>query len=298
MPNPVSWFAHHLPDRFHRVEVLGNHVVELAVPFLYFAPAPYAALGGAATVGFQAWLMLTGNFSWLNALTVVLAVPTFTDGVLAGLLPVAAPEAAPTPAFLSVLAAVVALLVVVRSVRPVANMLSPGQVMNTAFDPLHLVNTYGAFGSITRARYQLVVEGTDATSPTEGDWTAYAFKGQPVDPGERPPQWAPYHLRLDWQLWFAAMRPRPGGRQRWLLALVEALLSGDDDTLALLDEEPFPDDPPECVRVLRYRYRYTTPAERRETGDWWRRERVGTYLGPRSLRDFEAGAPGAPLGGY
>ncbi len=285
MPNPLSWHAHHLPDRFHRLETLGNHVVELAVPFLYFAPQPFAAVGGAATVGFQAWLMVTGNFSFLNALTIVQATVLFDDGVLAALLPVEAPAAAPTPVPLTVAAALVTVLVVALSVRPALNLLSPGQAMNTAFDPLHLVNTYGAFGSITKTRYQLVIEGTDADDPGEDDWEEYEFQGQPVRPDERPPQWAPYHLRLDWQLWFAAMRPRPGPRQRWLLAFLEALLEGDDE-LALLAADPFQDGPPEQVRVLRYRYRFTTPEERAETGRWWERERVGTYVPAVSLPEL------------
>ncbi|MFC6726756.1 lipase maturation factor family protein, partial [Halobium palmae] len=94
MPNPVSWYAHNLSGRFHRAEVFGNHVVELAVPFLYFAPQPFAALAGVATILFQGWLTITGNFSWLNALTIVLAVSTFSDGALASVLPVAAPATA------------------------------------------------------------------------------------------------------------------------------------------------------------------------------------------------------------
>ncbi|MFB6091119.1 MAG: lipase maturation factor family protein [Halobellus sp.] len=299
IPNPASWFAHHLPDRFHRIEVLGNHVVELAVPFLYFAPQPFAAVGGAATVLFQAWLMVTGNFAWLNALTIVQAIATFGGGTIAVVLPVsvappavAPPAIAPTPTFLTALALIVAFLVVALSVRPAANMLSPTQVMNTAFDPLHLVNTYGAFGSITTERYQLVIEGTDAAEPSDDDWRAYEFAGQPVRTDERPPQWAPYHLRLDWQLWFAAMQPRPGPRQRWLLALLEKLLEGDEDTRSLLRTTPFPDDPPERIRVLRYRYRFTTPAERDETGEWWVRERVGTYVEPTSLEELRAGGLG------
>jgi hypothetical protein len=286
MPNPLSWYAHHLPDRFHRLEVLGNHVVELAVPFLYFAPQPFAAIAGLLTIGFQGWLMLTGNFAWLNALTIVLAVSTFSDGVLAAVLPVAAPAGAtaPTPLALFVLAGAVALVVLALSVRPALNILSQGQVMNTAFDPLHLVNTYGAFGSITKTRYQIVIEGTDAENPAPGDWRAYEFKGQPVDPGERPPQWAPYHLRLDWQLWFAAMEPAPR-RHPWFLALLEDLLAGDAATLSLLGSNPFPEEPPRQVRAVRYRYRYTTPAERRETGQWWARERLGTYVRPVSAED-------------
>ncbi len=297
MPNPLSWHAHSQPSFFHRLETLGNHVAELAVPFLYFAPQPYAAVGGAATILFQSWLMVTGNFAWLNALTVVQAVATFGDGVLASLLPVSAPETvAPTPLPLEAAAVVVGVVVLYLSVRPAKNMLSEAQAMNASFDPLKVVNTYGAFGSITRDRYQLVIEGTDAEDPDEGDWTAYEFEGQPVRTDERPSQWTPYHLRLDWQLWFAAMRPRPGRRQRWLLALLEALLEGDDDKRSLLRDDPFDGDPPERVRVLRYRYRFTTPEERAETGDWWVRERVGTYVAPVALSDPRSGGPGAAFG--
>jgi hypothetical protein len=292
IPNPLSWVAHHLPDRFHRAEVLGNHVVELAVPFLYFAPQPFAAVGGLATILFQAWLMATGNFSWLNALTIVLAIPTLSDGLLLAALPIAAPATAATPAALTAISLLVAALVIALSVRPVANMLSPSQAMNASFDPLHLVNAYGAFGSVTRDRYQLVIEGTTAEAPDEDDWHAYEFAGQPVRTDERPPQWAPYHLRLDWQLWFAAMRPRPGPRQRWFLAFLEALLEHDPAVRSLLGDDPFPDGPPERVRVLRYRYRFTTPAERAETGQWWHRERLGTYVGPVSLPELRVGSGG------
>jgi len=284
MPNPMSWHAHHLPDRVHRLETLGNHVVELAVPFLYFAPEPYAAVGGLATIGFQGWLLLTGNFAWLNALTIVQAIPTGSDDVLASVLPLAVPASGAPPAYLEWAALGVLGLVGMLSVQPVKNMLSQQQVMNTSFDPLNLVNTYGAFGAVTKTRYQLVIEGTRAEQPGEADWQEYTFKGQPVRPDERPPQWAPYHLRLDWQLWFAAMRPRPTRRQRWLFAVLEALLAGTDDTLGLLRQAPF-DEPPEKIRVLRYRYRYTTPEERADTGDWWRRERMSVYVPSLSLEE-------------
>jgi hypothetical protein len=180
----------------------------------------------------------------------------------------------------------------VLSVRPALNLVSERQTMNSAFDPLHLVNTSGAFGSITRERHEIVVQGTRESDPdpdpASGDWETYTFPGKPTDPGRRPPQWAPYHLRLDWQLWFAAMSPRPGRRQRWLLAFLERVLDGDEATLSLVRTNPFGDDPPEQVRVLRYRYRYTTPEKRATSGDWWRRERVGTYVGPVSRTDLRA----------
>ncbi|MFT4883803.1 MAG: hypothetical protein ACI8U4_001316 [Natronomonas sp.] len=296
IPNPLSWFAHHLPDRFHRVEVLGNHVVELAVPFLYFAPQPYASIGGALTIGFQLWLMLTGNFAWLNALTIVQAIPTFSDDVLLSLAPssvgASVPSAASTPIYLQAAAIVLTTVVVVRSVKPAANILSRTQAMNASFDPVHLVNTYGAFGSITKRRYQLVIEGTDADEPGPGDWQEYDFKGQPVATDERPPQWAPYHQRLDWQLWFAAMRPQPGPRQRWLLRLLEELLANDEATLGLINYNPFPDEPPEKIRVLRYRYEFTDPEERAETGEWWSRRQVGTYVEATTLSELRTAGIG------
>jgi hypothetical protein len=288
IPNPLSWYAHHLPDRFHRIEVLGNHVVEIAIPFLYFAPQPYAAIGGVATIGFQGWLMLTGNFAWLNALTIVQAVATFSDGVLTAVLPVEAPAAAATastPLYLEALAVVLAVVVLFKSVQPVRNILSERQVMNTSFDPLRLVNTYGAFGSITRDRYQLVVQGTtDDVVTDDTEWETYEFKGQPTDPGERPSQIAPYHYRLDWQLWFAAMRRSPR-RSPWFLALVKRLLNADDATRSLLATDPFGGEPPTHVRALRYRYEFTAPEARRQTGQWWNRELVGTYVQPVARDD-------------
>ncbi|WP_137289311.1 lipase maturation factor family protein [Natronorubrum halophilum] len=303
IPNPLSWYVHHRSDRFHRVETFGNHVVELAVPFLYFAPQPASALAGAATIGFMGWLMLTGNFAWLNALTIVLAIATFSDGVLEAVLPVSAieavlpvssPESVATPLYLEGAAVVVAVIVIAMSVRPVANMLSESQTMNTAFDPLHLVNTYGAFGSVTRDRYEVVIEGaTDERIDEETDWKAYRFKGKPTDLGRRPPQIAPYHLRLDWQLWFAAMAPTPR-RHPWFLRFLATLLEGDESIRGLLAEDPFAgrEEEPTHVRATRYRYRYTTPEERAETGDWWRRERVGTYVEPVTLEDVRIRGPG------
>ena len=293
MPNPLSWYVDKLPKRVHRASVGVHHVVELVVPFFYFAPQPLAAIAGLVTICYQGWLLLTGNFAWLNALTIVLAISTFEDALLAplaALLPVGStPSAsaaqvgpvATTPPSLALQGAVLGVLVVVivLSYWPVRNMLSDTQAMNRSFDPLHLVNTYGAFGSITRERYELVIEGTQDDELTEKtDWEPYECKGKPTDPGRRPPQWAPYHLRLDWQLWFTAMTPRP--RRQWFPAFVGKLLEGDEDVRELLREDPFDGEAPTYIRVRRYRYEYTTPEERRETGNWWKREVVNNYYGP------------------
>ncbi|MFJ7147526.1 lipase maturation factor family protein [Streptomyces sp. NPDC100445] len=276
MPGPLSWFFHHLPAPLHRVEAAANHVTQLVVPFLLFTPQPVASVAAALMIVTQLWLVLSGNFSWLNWITIVLAVSALR-------LPGPAPSVGPAPLWYEVLVLAVAALLLFLSHRPVMNMISRRQVMNRSFDPLHLVNTYGAFGSVSRVRHEVVVEGTlDGTPREDSDWREYAFRGKPGDPRRWPRQFAPYHLRLDWLMWFAALSPGYAGE--WFGGLVERLLDNDRDTLRLLRASPFPPDtPPRYVRARLFRYRYTSPRERRETGACWERTYVREYLPPTRL---------------
>ncbi|MFJ8944528.1 lipase maturation factor family protein [Streptomyces sp. NPDC102395] len=276
MPGPLSWFFHHLPKPLHRVEVAANHVTQLVVPFLLFTPQPVATAAAALMILTQLWLVLSGNFSWLNWITVVLAVPALA-------LPADPPPVPDAPLWYVVVVLAVAAFLLFLSHRPVLNMLSRGQVMNRSFDPLHLVNTYGAFGSVSRVRYEVVVEGTLDERPREdSDWREYEFRGKPGDPRRWPRQFAPYHLRLDWMMWFAALSPAYAGS--WFGALVERLLEDDRDTLRLLRRSPFPPGtPPRHVRARLFRYRFTTWRELRETGACWERTFVREYLPPTRL---------------
>jgi len=282
MPNPLSWYFHWMPHAIHTSGVVFNHIAEVIVPFAYFAPQPFASIAGIITIVFQGVLIVSGNLSWLNWLTVVLCIPLISDKWLAWL-PVHPPaDFAAVPAYhitMYVVAAGVALL----SIAPVLNMLSPRQMMNASFEPLHLVNTYGAFGSITRERYEIVLEGTDEANLTDmTKWREYEFKGKPGDPARRPPQVAPYHMRLDWLMWFEAMAPAP--HSGWFFNLLGGLLQGDRNTLSLLRANPFPDAPPRYIRAQYYLYKFTTPDEHHKSGLWWNRQLVGTFYGPASLR--------------
>jgi hypothetical protein len=283
MPNPSSWFVHHLPRWWHKLEVLGNHVTELIVPFLYVLPQPLAGAGAVMTIGFQGWLMVTGNFSWLNFLTAVIAFPLIPDYFYEFMLLVPLKPAELTKPDLvhQVLIYVYASVVLILSYWPAKNLFSSRQVMNAGFDPFSLVNTYGAFGSITKTRYELVVQGREEG----GDWKTFEFKGKPTDPGRMPPQWAPYHLRLDWQMWFAAMRNRP---RYWLMPMLSKLMSQDEEFLKLIHKNPFDDEKsPDQVRVLRYRYSYTDPAEWWNEGRWWNRKFVEELIPPKRRNDLD-----------
>ena len=87
LPNPLSWFLHQAPSWFHALEALGNHAVELIVPFFLFGPRRLRHIAGAVTIAFQTWLILSGNLSFLNYLTIAIAVACFDDSLLARLAP-------------------------------------------------------------------------------------------------------------------------------------------------------------------------------------------------------------------
>ncbi|WP_069169999.1 lipase maturation factor family protein [Streptomyces griseus] len=278
MPGPLSWFFHRLPKPAHRVEVAANHVTQLAVPFLLFTPQPVASAAAGLMAITQLWLVLSGNFAWLNWLTVVIALSVIDWSPLAG----PAPTAAAPPIWYEVVVVAVTALVLLLSYRPARNLLSRRQVMNRSFDPLHLVNTYGAFGSVSRVRLEVVVEGTDEPVVHAGTrWREYGFRGKPGDPRRLPRQFAPYHLRLDWMMWFAALSPAYA--HSWFGPFVERLLLGDRDTLRLLRHNPFPDAPPIHVRARVFHYTFTDLRELRATGRWWNRTYVRDFMRPASL---------------
>ncbi len=282
MPNPLSWFFHWAPQWVNKGGVLWNHFAELLIPFAYFLPQPIAGIAGIITIAFQLTIIVSGNLSWLNWITLFLAFSTLDAKFLSGLVSWRPPTLTAPHPMLEWFHYAIAGLVVLMSIPVIANMLSARQIMNTSFNSLHLVGTYGAFGSITRPRYEVIVEGTedDAALPN-ARWREYQFKGKPGALDYRPPQIAPYHLRLDWLMWFAAMsdyRDYP-----WFVNFVAKLLEGDAAVLSLLRENPFPGHPPRYVRATLYEYHFTTAEERRRTGNWWKRTLTRPYFPAVSL---------------
>jgi hypothetical protein len=287
LPNPLSWYFHRLPKPMHRFAVLFSHFVQLVVPFGLFAPQPVASVAAGLIIFHQLWLIVSGNYSWLNWLTAVLGIAGLSDGVLR----VAEPSLAARPIGFEGVLWVVTAGTIALSIQPVMNLFSKNQLMNYSYNRFHLVNTYGAFGSVTKERHEIVIEGTsDAVVGPWTVWKEYGFRGKPGDPKRMPPQIAPYHLRLDWMIWFlpfaVAVTPqgiRVRGYERWFLRFVQRLLKGDEAMLRLLRVNPFADEPPKLVRAVFYRYRYADARTRRETGAWWTREKLGMYLPEVSL---------------
>jgi hypothetical protein len=294
LPNPLSWFFHQLPSWFQRFSVLFSHFVQVIVPFGLFAPKRVAAVSGALIIFHQMLLIVSGNYSWLNWLTVVLGLTALGDSVWSIFF--ALPETASGRSFFysGTIYALIALTLCL-SIQPTLNFFSRNQRMNYNYNPLHLVGSYGAFGSVTKERYEIIIEATEDKILIPGtEWKEYQFKAKPGYVHRRPPQIAPYHLRLDWMMWFLpfSVRILPAGGlehpyELWFLRFIAKLLEADSGTLSLLKSAPFQNHPPQYIRALFYRYQYTDPRERKETGAWWKRTLVGEYLPPVTRNQME-----------
>lgn len=296
MPGPLSRQAHLLPRWFHRGEVVGNHFAQLVVPWFLFAPllgtvvpgpvpAVIGAVAAAVVIATQAWLVVTGNFAWLNWMTIVIA---FSAIGLPGIGSDARPAASDPPWIVDgmplywvVVTGAVGALYAVLSWWPLRNLFARRQLMNASFNRWQLANAYGAFGTVTKERIEIVVEGTMDDDPDAATWHEYGFKGKPGDVRRIPRQYAPYHLRLDWLMWFL-----PLGRSLddWFTAFLVRLLEADAPTLRLLAHDPFAGERPRWVRAVSYRYRFTGREEFRRTRARWTRDRRRPVLGPVSLR--------------
>jgi len=287
IPNPLSPGFHFLPHSVHAFGVLYNHLCELILPWFLLAPRRLRVAAGVLLFGFQGTLILSGNLAFLNWLTLVPILACFDDDFLRWLLPRRArgwldrrPTAAEPARGHQIAAGALAALVAVLSLEPIGNLLSSHQAMNRSFDRFALVNTYGAFGSVGEQRDELIIEGTrDAVVGEATSWQAYELPCKPGDPLRRPCVLGPYHYRLDWLMWFAAMGTPD--QYPWAVNLIAKLLEGDPSVRPLLARDPFPDAPPRFIRVERYRYRFAGYGE----DAWWKRERIGQWLEPIAADD-------------
>ena len=289
IPGPFSRWFHFLPHGILKAGVWFNHLAELIAPGFVFGPRIARHIAGVVIILFQVNIFLSGNLSFLNLLTVVPALACLDDACWSRILPHALVRQAQEAAAQSVeskpmhtTAIVVTIIISLLSIRPAINLMSSQQIMNTSFDPLDLVNTYGAFGTVGKERYNVIFEGTlDNDSSEQAHWKPYIYKGLPVSLERPSPQIAPYHLRFDWQMWFASMSTP--SEYPWTLHLVYKLLHHDPDAIKLFAHDPFAGQPPRYVRAILYRYAFAPPGN--SQGQVWKRSRIDTWLPPMAAND-------------
>lgn len=266
LPTPLAWYMQQLPDWFQKASVGFLFVVELLVPFLFFAPRRIRHVAAWLTIALQVLILLTGNYTFFNFLTIGLCMWLFIEPE---------PECRASKGVTIGLAAIIGLLSGLVCLQLFSVWLPPGgkTVLRVA-DPLRIVNSYGLFAIMTTTREEIIVEGSN-----DGvTWLAYEFPYKPGNVYRRPPIVAPYQPRLDWQMWFAALGSYQGNQ--WFVNFVLRLLQGEPSVLRLLSYNPFPKTPPKYVRARTYLYTFTHFGDRA----WWEREENGMYLPVVSLR--------------
>jgi hypothetical protein len=264
LPTPLAWWMHQLPNPVLRVSTAIMFVTELAVPFLFFAPRRLRVIGAWVTIALQVLILLTGNYTYFNWLTIALCLWLFIE-------PADRKVRWPGAVFGVVIGGLGMLTVLGTAGVPLPR---PALRLMAGIDPLRLVNSYGLFAVMTTTRPEIIVEGSN-----DGEtWQVYEFRYKPGDVRRAPPIVAPHQPRLDWQMWFAALGT--ARENRWFVGLMERLLRAEPSVVSLLAWDPFGGKPPKYIRARVFQYHFTRFGE----PGWWRREEAGMYLGPVSLR--------------
>ena len=282
IPTPIAWYAHRLPLWFLKGSTLAVFVTEIGLPFLIVAPRRLRALAFVPLVALQAFIALTGNYTFFNLLTAALCLFLLDDAALGswggiqrgrvtgrmrrGLLVAVAVTTVPVSA--------VAFTTALGIEPPGAALVDP---LANLMAPFRSVNAYGLFAVMTTSRPEIVLEGSEDGST----WVEYEFRYKAGDVHRRPPWVAPHQPRLDWQMWFAALSRFDN--ERWFQNFCVRLLEADQEVLRLLERDPFDGRKPRYIRGVLYRYRFSSAEARRRDGVWWTRERLGEYSPVLSL---------------
>jgi len=304
IPNPFSRYFHFLPHPLLQFGVIWTFIVEGIAPLFLFWPRWGRYIAGLIIISFQLTLIVSGNLSFFNWLTILPAWACFDDRFWRWIMPTwlksnameaqlaAKPSLPMTITVWLVFALIIGLDVFPQTYEarmgdrvasylscPLLNLVAPqgpyGQEMNRTYGPVGIVNTYGAFGTVGKERDQIVLEGTNSDNPdNSADWKEYPTAGQPWDPMRPPPFVAPYQPHLDWQLWFAAMSSPD--YYKWTYNLVWKLLHNDPATLSLFAANPFPDHPPKYVRAVLYIYHFAPLNDPQHR--YWLRDRQFLWL--------------------
>ncbi|HEY9733528.1 MAG TPA: lipase maturation factor family protein [Drouetiella sp.] len=299
LPTPLGWCAAQLPDWYQKACVAIMFFIELVVPFFIFVPGKLRLSAAFLTALLQVLILLTGNYTFFNLLTLLLCLTLLDDKTILKI------KFQPFSNFARkiidhcrinksgkfekgkaiVLAIFIATLTIGRNFS-----FAPDSVKTFSYlmSPWCISNGYGLFAVMTTTRKEIIVEA----SQDGVKWEPYKFLFKPGDVDRAPPWVAPYQPRLDWQMWFAALGTRRDSP--WFSHLVLRLLQNSEDVKALLLSEPFGGKAPKFVRASLYDYQFTNFAELTKSGAWWKRQYEGTFFPEASLREPEEASPPSP----
>jgi hypothetical protein len=294
LPTWIGWYVQQLPHWFHAATAFMTLAAELGLVWMLFLPRRFRIICFCIVTPFQAGIILTANYTFLNYLVLVLGFLLLDDGFVRSILPrrwqkwgtadSPRPQEAQGPRSFSpgwlpavwrgvaaiylgwIFYATTAWLFAIVPHMPQLS-LSPAR----ALEPFRIANQYGLFAVMTHKRYEIEFQGSN-----DGEsWIPYSFRYKPQDVRQAPGIYAPYQPRFDWDLWFASLsnwRNYP-----FVVQTEERLLRNEPDVLALFAGNPFASAPPRKVRAVIWQYWFTNSATKRNDGAWWRRELLGVH---------------------
>jgi hypothetical protein len=302
LPTWIGWYFQHLPHWFHASSAFATLVLELVLVWMLFLPRRWRIVCFFIVTPWELGVIFTANYTFLNYLVLTLGVLLLDDEFLLRFVPQVwkrsfiqetTREQAKTESYRGFrdqlkiaelfLTAIASAWMLYATVAELIWMVAPAPLPTSpvvALEPFRIANRYGLFAVMTRGRYEIEFQGShDGTT-----WIAYPFRYKPQDPAKPPGIYAPYQPRFDWNLWFASLG---AWREYPIVPRTEIrLLSNESDVLSLFRENPFPQKAPRQVRAVLWRYWFTSMAEKREKGLWWRRQFLGLYA-PTIERDSD-----------
>jgi len=283
LPHFGSWYFHQLPEWMLRAGTGFTFFTELLIPFFIFLPRPFRLFAAAITLFMQGLIIATSNHNFVNLLTILLCLFLLDDKIISRVLPKKINYANSLKLYSNnwkiknTLTSISAVLIIVTSLSLFYTMLTANRVKPWLANSAQLVRSYGLghiyhiFPTMQTERHELIVQG----SYDNQHWKSYTFRYKPGDLSKRPAFIIPHQPRLDWMIWFVP--PKFNDQLHWFKLFLRRLAQGSPDVLGLLGDNPFKDKPPEYLRVMVYRYHFTNWQERKESGNWWKRELLGEF---------------------
>ncbi|MGI8603592.1 MAG: lipase maturation factor family protein [Verrucomicrobiales bacterium] len=296
LPTWLGWWAHQLPEWAHVTSCRITFLIELVLPFALLL-GRWGRLGGC--LGFTALMLLillTGNYTFFNWLTIFLALTLLDDSwwphVVKRWLRLSRTSRQPASRLAAIftwaagipllLLSLVATTMALEKPSAKKRSLVPqwARQFYAAASPFASVNSYGLFAVMTTERNEIVFE----VSADGAQWHEVEFKWKPGNVRRAPGFVAPHQPRLDWQMWFAAFHPgfvpqrdMSSPRMNWFGHFVGRLLDHKKPVWELLERPPIAIESIKFVRCQFYRYRFSDLSTRRATGAWWTREYLSRY---------------------
>jgi hypothetical protein len=286
LPHAGAWYFQQLPDWILQGGVMLVFFTELVVPFFIFLPRRFRLFAAATTIVMQLLIIATSNHNWINLLTIVLCLFLLDDKIMQKIIPqrlqpvilrenpaVASTRIPRHQYALPIFAVLILLSSITAFSTMVFHIKYPEPLASTTFlvRSWGIGNIYHIFPTMQTERQELQIEGSNDAI----EWKSYGFKYKPGAIDKRPEFIVPHQPRLDWMIWFVP--PRNPDMLYWFDRFLTRLQQGSPEVLDLLAYNPFPDKPPAYIRVLAFQYRFTTIAEREQTGNWWQREYLGEF---------------------